>query len=112
MDAKIGRVQSSGMKSVWLVAMTVACQRGADAYVEDVAHICDVMKLSGAEGMKNADARFVTAKWLGENLKTEEAHRFMVTLQPLDGAAKADALEAEAHRVGLAGCALAGEWRR
>jgi hypothetical protein len=112
MDANIGRVQSSGMKAVWLVAMMVACQRGADAYTEDVASICDVIKRSSAEGMANADIRYVTAKWFAANLRTEQAHEFLVRIQPLDGAAKADALDAEAHRVGLGSCALAGEWRK
>jgi hypothetical protein len=102
------------MKRVWLVAMTVACQRGAasDPYAQDVANICDVVRLSGATGMASNDMRFVTAKWFGENLKTEAAHQFLVRINPLQGEAKAEALEAEARRVGLDGCALAAEWRK
>src|SRR5215470_7337296 len=50
-------------------------------------------------------------QWLPEHLETQDSHEFLVRIQPLEGAAKADALDAEARRVGLPGCALAGEWR-
>ena len=36
---------------------------------------------------------------------------FGTRIQPLTGNDKADALEAEARRVGHDGCALAAEWR-
>ncbi len=51
------------------------------------------------------------AMWLGKNLETPEAHDFLVRIQPLEGSAKANALDDEAHHVGYAKCALADEWR-
>jgi hypothetical protein len=45
-------------------------------------------------------------------LKTPEAHEFLVKIQPLEGEPKARALDDEAHRVGLASCALSAEWRK
>jgi hypothetical protein len=93
----------------------LGCQRAtpppSDLYAQDVANICNVMELSGAKGMTGTNARYTTATWFGSHLKTEDAHRFMVQIQPLVGEAKAKALEDEAHRVGLADCALAKEWR-
>ena len=49
--------------------------------------------------------------WLGPHITTDEGHKFLIAIQPLQGAAKGAALDAEAHRVGLGGCALAAEWR-
>jgi len=83
-----------------------------DAYARDVANICNVMELSGAKTMTNADARYTVATWFGGHLQTEQAHKFLVDIQPLVGEPKAKALEAEAHRVGLPSCPLADEWRR
>ncbi len=51
------------------------------------------------------------ATWLSANLETPEARAFLVQIQPLEGIPKADALDAEAHRFGLASCPLAAEWR-
>jgi hypothetical protein len=98
--------------------MALGCQRSTqqppvdDLYAKDVANICNVMQLSGATGMKGADARYTTAMWFGSHLSTEQAHKFMVSVQPLVGEEKAQALEAEAHRVGVTECPLADEWRR
>jgi hypothetical protein len=44
-------------------------------------------------------------------LQTPESRQFLIKIQPLVGDAKADALEDEAKRVGLSGCALAAQWR-
>ena len=61
---------------------------------------------------QDSDARTLTiANWLAANLTTPESRKFLVQIQPLAGEAKAQALETEAKRVGLAGCALAAEWR-
>lgn len=115
------------MKSVCLVlALVCGCQRGETSsgsssgsepvaagaeYAADIAALCDSVKRSGADKI-DADARTLTiANWLGANLKTPESRKFLVRIQPLAGEPKATALETEAHRVGLAGCALAAEWR-
>ena len=102
----------------WVLGFAFAalgCQRTTpppdDLYTQDVANICNVMELSGAKGMSGPDARYTTATWFGSHLKTEQAHRFMVQVQPLLGDAKAKALEDEAHRVGLPDCVLATQWR-
>lgn len=80
-------------------------------YAEDIARLCDSMKLSGADQMAKLERVAPHSKWLGENLQTRDAQKFLISTQPLKGEAKASALEAEAKRVGLAGCALAAEFR-
>jgi len=78
-------------------------------YAKDIEALCEAISRSGAA---NDDSRTLTiANWLAANLTTPESRKFLVEIQPLVGNAKADALEAEAKRVGLAGCALAVEWR-
>ena len=80
-------------------------------YSHDIENLCNVSALSGADASDPVGRMVTTAKWLGENLKTDEARTFLVTIQPLEGAAKADALDAEAHKLGIAPCAIAAEWR-
>jgi hypothetical protein len=82
-----------------------------DGYRADINTLCDVVRLSGADE-KPADERWtVVAMYLGPQIKTAEGHEFLVAIQPLQGEAKALALETEAKRVGLASCELASEWR-
>jgi hypothetical protein len=83
----------------------------APAYVKDIEKLCGSMTLSGADQLP-ADARTLTiANWLAANLTTPESRTFMIEIQPLQGEPHAQALETEAKRVGLPGCALAAEWR-
>lgn len=115
----------------WLIACAlVACQRSetqpsagsavgsaapassiAPAYRQDIDNLCEAVVRSGAEQRPASEHTLLIAQWLGANLTTEESHKFLVKIEPLRGAAKADALEAEAARVGLSGCALAAVWR-
>jgi hypothetical protein len=81
------------------------------AYARDIEKLCDVVRLSGAERESPEDRRLPIANWLAANLTTAESRKFLVQIQPLGGDRKADALEAEARRVGLSGCNLAAEWR-
>ena len=82
-------------------------------YVADVKRICDVVDLSGAaeQATNQADRNYLIASYLGKNLETSDAQRWLVSIKPLKGAAMADALEQEARRVGVPSCALATEWR-
>ena len=66
---------------------------------------------SGADQLAEGERLLAIARWLPEHLETQEAHEFLARIQPLEGEAKAAALDSEARRVGLAGCALAGAWR-
>lgn len=92
------------------VASVVSAPPGS-AYAKDIEALCDCVSRSGADKM-DQDAKTLTiANWLAQTLTTPESKAFLVRIQPLGGTAKADALEAEAKRVGLSGCALAGEWR-
>ena len=84
----------------------------ADDYRADIDNLCDVLKRSGADQLTSGEQQPVIAMWLGPNIKTTAGHNFLVTIAPLQGAAKADALEAEAKRVGIASCPLAAEWRK
>ena len=82
-----------------------------EAYRADITTLCDVVHLSGAD-QKAPDERWpIIAMYLGPQIKTNEGHDFLVAIQPLQGEAKALALETEAKRVGLAKCDLANEWR-
>jgi hypothetical protein len=82
-----------------------------DGYRADITTLCDVVHLSGAD-QKPKDERWpIIAMFLGPQIKTNEAHEFLIAIQPLQGEAKALALETEAKRVGLSSCALATEWR-
>jgi hypothetical protein len=98
------------------LGVIAACQRGAgsavpETYRDDIARLCNVVALSGADQLP-ADARALAiAQWLPEHLATDQAHAYLVKIQPLAGEPKAAALDAEARRVGLGGCALATEWR-
>lgn len=114
--------------SIALFAIFAGCQRGeadesktapeprsnaappAADYAGDIEKLCDVIRLSGAP---EDDAQtLTTANWLAANLTTPESRKFLVAIQPLVGAKKADALDAEAKRVGLSSCALSELWRR
>ena len=118
MDAQNDVVQSRGVKGLFFVALFAGCQGGEagkppppQGYAADIGRICDVVRLADAD--KDPGARQVTiAMWLGANLTTTEAREFLVKIQPLVGAAKGDALVAEAKRNGLDDCALAAEWRK
>lgn len=81
------------------------------AYARDVDRLCDVIAKSGAAELPVNDRTFRTATWLAKNFETSQARALLVRIGPLDGAAKADALDAEAKRVGLARCPLANDWR-
>jgi hypothetical protein len=100
------------------VAIVAGCQRstGTAAPVEglyraDIARLCDVLVQSGADRLPAGERLLAIVQWLPAHLETQEAHEFLARIQPLEGEAKAGALDAEARRVGLPGCALAVEWR-
>lgn len=82
------------------------------SYKADIENLCDVVSRSGAADHDYNDRTYLIATWLSGHLTTQEARTFLQNIQPLKGEPKAKALEAEATRVGLAGCALAAEWRK
>jgi len=82
-----------------------------EAYAQDIANVCDAVQRSGADKLPPGDRAPSIAMWLGPNIQTDAGREFLVAIQPLTGEPKAAALEFEAKRVGLAGCALAAEWR-
>lgn len=82
-----------------------------DGYRADITTLCDVVHLSEADKMPKDERWPIVAMWLGPHIKTSEAHDFLVAIQPLQGEAKALALDTEAKRVGLTTCALVAEWR-
>jgi hypothetical protein len=109
------------MKAIAWLVIACACQQGkgdapkpeaSEGYRQDIANLCDVVQLSGADKLPPSDRDPTIAMWLGPHIKTSEGHEFLVSIHPLEGEPKARALEAEARRVGLPGCALAAEWRR
>lgn len=123
MDVKIGRVQSAPAMKLFAyriacVAVTAACQRTggtapevSERYRSDIANLCDAVVRSGADPLSGGERVLTIANWLAAHLETPEARDYVIKIQPLVGEPKALALEAEARRVGLPGCALAAEWR-
>ncbi len=126
MDAKIAPVQSVACMK-WIVCLVVVagCQRvdagehplvepaaltAGPPYTKDIEALCESVTRSGADKIEPEARQLTIANWLGANLTTPESRKFLVRIQPLVGDAKAEALVAEAKRVGLAGCALAAEW--
>lgn len=82
-----------------------------DQYRADINTLCDVVRLSGAQDKPKDERWTVVAMYLGPQIKTTEGREFLVAIQPLQGEAKALALETEAKRVGIGACALASLWR-
>ncbi len=80
-------------------------------YAKDIDRLCNVMARSGADQQGPGDQMLTTATWLSENLKTPESKQFMLRTNQLAAPERVAALEAEAGRVGLAGCPLAALWR-
>ena len=101
------------------IAVVAGCQRTAGTaappvagpYRADIVRLCDVVAQSGADRLPEGERLLAIVQWLPEHLETQDSHQFLARIQPLEGDAKADALDAEARRVGLPGCALAAEWR-
>jgi hypothetical protein len=89
----------------------VEVTRNDPPYTEDFRKLCDSMSLSGADKMEKLERVGPHAKWLAENLTTKEAQTFLINMNQLPKEQRGDALEAEAKRVGLPGCALAAEFR-
>jgi hypothetical protein len=83
-----------------------------EPYRADITNLCDAIHLSGAEEHPKDERWQVVAMWLGPHITTQEGHDFLIAIQPLQGEAKAMALETEAKRVGVAKCQLAAEWRQ
>ncbi|HEX3763249.1 MAG TPA: hypothetical protein VHW23_31360 [Kofleriaceae bacterium] len=102
-----------------VLGVVAGCQRAtgtaavavSEPYRADITRLCDVVAQSGADRQPPDERLMTVVNWLPTHLTTPESHQFLVRIQPLEGAAKADALDAEARRVGLPGCALAAEWR-
>jgi hypothetical protein len=82
------------------------------AYAKDVDKLCNALTLSGAMDQPEEARQLTVAKWLGANLETSEVHTFLVKLQGLAPADKVTALNAEAKKVGLDGCALSKAWEK
>lgn len=98
------------------LALVAGCQRttgtaAPEPYRADIARLCDVLVQSGADHLPAGERLLAIVQWLPEHLETQDSHAFLARIQPLEGEDKADALDAEARRVGLPGCALAAEWR-
>lgn len=124
MDATTPSVYCIRDVRLLVILLLIACQsddtkkpaaptpaRTDEVYRTDIQKLCDSMALSGADKLEKLERVAPHAKWLGENLQTRDAQMFLVSTKTLKGEAMAAALEAEAKRVGLSGCALAAEFR-
>ena len=110
------------MKRLYLLAVVaaVACQSSEKdapttsvdaAYKADLEALCDVVNRSGTAELDPGDRTMKIATWLGSNLKTQDARKFLSKIRPIKGPAKGDAIDAEAKRLGIPSCPLAAEWR-
>jgi len=110
------------MKWILVAVLVAACGGGKDeppaprtgdvTYRDDIEALCDVIARSNSTELEPNDRVYQIATWLAANLRTDDARAFLAKIQPLQGEAKANALDDEAHRVGLTSCPLATEWRR
>jgi hypothetical protein len=123
------------MKWIACVVLVAACQSGSggreepatergtqviqlpkaevtEQYRADITNLCDCLHLSGADQAPKDEQWQVIAMWLGPHITTTAGHDFLIAIQPLQGEAKALALESEAKRVGVAKCELANVWRQ
>lgn len=104
-----------------LVSGLIACQRRdpasapadfrATAFGRDMDRICNAVEQSGASQQPKGAHQMMVAQWLGSNLESPEGRKFLAGIARLEGAAKAKALEDEAHKVGLAACPIADAWK-
>jgi hypothetical protein len=102
-----------------LTLSLAGCQRGdssrdwkATPIGRDVDRICNALVQSGAAEQPAGSRQMLVAQWLGSNIESQDGRDFLAGLARHQGAAKADALEAKAKDVGLAGCPLAAQWRK
>ena len=83
----------------------------ATGYGRDLEKLCNAEKYSGALDQPEDARSIMVARWLGPNLETNKMRAFLVKIQPLNGAAKGDAMRAEAASVGLDDCPTAELWK-
>ncbi len=78
----------------------------------DLERICNVLTYAGVADRSSNEQLAAILDWLPRNIESEEGREFLGSIGDLQGTAKADALDAGARKVGLAGCPLALEWRK
>jgi hypothetical protein len=127
------------VRIVWIMALAIGCQSSSKSsnqssnedpskdpeptaraparaaadtggYHADIAKICDVEKLSGAEADETSARSIVAAEWLGRNLTTDQARDLLARLAQLAPEPKAKALRDEAEKAGLEACPTALAW--
>jgi hypothetical protein len=81
------------------------------AYTQDFERLCNAEQLSGALDQPEEARTLMVAQWLGKHLETSQVHDFLVHIQRLGAADKADVLDGEAKRLGLASCPLSAVWK-
>lgn len=78
----------------------------------DLDRICNVVERAGAQDLPDGEQLMATLSWLPKNIESDAGREFLASIANLQGAAKADALDAGARRVGLPGCPTAELWRQ
>lgn len=79
-------------------------------YAREIGDICSGEERSGALSRPEAERPIVLAEWLGTRIRSDQARAFLARVSRAAPADKAAILRAEAARVGLDGCPLAGSW--
>lgn len=109
------------MRSPLLVAalaLAAACDsksapRAPDPLRADLDLICHARTLSGSDQEQAANATYVMATWLDNNVTSDAGRAFLVDFARLgqDKAARVAMLEQAMKRTGLAECPLIEQWR-
>ncbi len=82
------------------------------AYARDVDRFCFAERHAGALDIETTARGMVVADWLGKNLETAEARKFLLSLQKLSATEKAKRLRSEGQRAKLADCPTAAAWEK
>lgn len=78
----------------------------------DIERVCNVLTYAGVADKSPNEQLNAILEWLPRNIESEDGRNFLGSIAELQGNAKADALDAGAHKVGLTDCPLALVWRK
>ena len=78
----------------------------------DIERVCNVLTYAGVADKSPNEQLNAILEWLPQNIESEDGRNFLGSIAELQGNAKADALDAGAHKVGLTDCPLALVWRK
>lgn len=100
--------------------LSTSCERGeskgkegafeSSPFGRDLDRICHAEERSGAKAEPEGGRAITVANWLGQNLESQAGRDFLGRLARTAPADKAQLLTAEAAKLGIDPCPLAGAW--